>query len=447
MDNTVSRYLVRYPLYHVLNGKFLAHYRELERTQWLSREELERLQLRKLRDLLKYVCRSVPFYRKELQRRGIETSDIRRLDDIRSVPVLSRDDVRANFPELQSTDGFSLKVKRETSGTSGSPLTVLKERRQLGHMDAVAFRNYGWFGIGIGDRQLKFWGGSISRSSQAKTYLKDKLLNNYRFSPYELNEKLYETVIRRMNHIRPDYIYGYSTAIFQFSNYLHEKGIRPNIDRLKAVICTAETLFDYQKQLVAEVFPVPVAREYGCTELGVIAMECQYGNMHIMSDSLIVETCNHDENDSGDILVTDLHSRLFPLIRFRIGDRGRIENIACRCGRELPFFAAFHGRCEEYIKCPDGTLVDPYIFEHILKAVPEGHKSIEQFRIIQKAIDKVLVQLVVRQNPNSRILQLIKEKFAVKLHSQVEVEIECVNCLARDRSGKLRCFISELEHT
>ncbi len=442
MDNAISKYLIRYPLYHILNGKFLVHYRELERTQWLSRQELKNLQLRKLRDLLNYVCRNVPFYRDKFQ--GIESSDICNLDDIRCLPILDREDIKVNFSKLQSERGFLLRTRRETSGTSGSPLTVLKERSQLGYMDAVAFRNYGWFAIGIGDKQLKFWGGSISKANQTKTYLKDRLLNNYRFSPYELNEALYEAVVRTMSNIRPTYIYGYSTAIFQFSNYLHQKGIRPKFDGLKAVICTAETLFDYQKQLIANIFPVPIVREYGCTELGVIAMECQFGNMHTMSDSLIVETCNHDENGTGDILVTDLHSRLFPLIRFRIGDRGRIDYVPCECGRELPVFTTFHGRCEEYIRCPDGTLVDPYVFEHVLKSVPEGHKATAQFRIIQKSIYEVVVQLVLRQRIAVKTLETIEEKFTARLRNQIKVEIRCVNYLVREESGKLRCFISEL---
>jgi len=127
-----------------------------------------------------------------------------------------------------------------------------------------------------------------------------------------------------------------------------------------------------------------------------------------------------------------------------VGDRGKIENAACECGRELPLLTEFNGRCEDYITCPDGTLADPYLFEHVLKVVPSGHKCIEQFRIIQKAHDFILVKLLVQEEVKQTTLNRIKTEFGKRLGNQVQIDIECVSHLPRDKSGKLRCFISEI---
>jgi phenylacetate-CoA ligase len=163
-----------------------------------------------------------------------------------------------------------------------------------------------------------------------------------------------------------------------------------------------------------------------------------------MSDTLLVETCNNDENGIGDILVTDLNSRLFPLIRYKVGDRGKIESIPCECGRELPVLTVLSGRCDEYIRCPDGTMVDPYVFGHILKEVRSGHVSIGQFRIVQKSLDAIEVKLVTQRELGQNILELIRDRFSTKLGDQIQVEIECVDQIPKDRSGKLRCFVSEI---
>ena len=89
-------------------------------------------------------------------------------------------------------------------------------------------------------------------------------------------------------------------------------------------------------------------------------------------------------------------------------------------------------------------MVDPYVFGHILKEVSSGHVSIGQFRIIQKSLDAIEVKLVTQRELGQNILELIRDRFSTKLGDQIQVEIECVDQIPKDRSGKLRCFVSEI---
>jgi phenylacetate-CoA ligase len=90
-------------------------------------------------------------------------------------------------------------------------------------------------------------------------------------------------------------------------------------------------------------------------------------------------------------------------------------------------------------------MVDPYILQHVLKEASIGDGYIEQFRIIQKALDNILVKLVTNAEIRSDDLESIRRKFSARLRNQIQISIQCVDHLERDKSGKLRFFVSELD--
>src|ERR1700753_3180459 len=101
----------------------LDHLRELERTQWCSLDELQALQERELKRLLAHVFTNIPYARERYRSAGLGPGDIRHLDDLVKLPLLTRDEARENFPERRSVAPPFASIDKSTSGTTGRPLT------------------------------------------------------------------------------------------------------------------------------------------------------------------------------------------------------------------------------------------------------------------------------------------------------------------------------------
>ena len=225
---------------------------------------------------------------------------------------------------------------------------------------------------------------------------------------------------------------------------MKEAGIDLNELNLKAVICTAEKMYPHHRQLFDEVFACPVVDEYGCAEHGIIAFQCKEGNMHIMADHLYVEFL--DENDqpvkpgeTGRIVITDLDSYAMPLIRYDIGDMGRPSDKKCSCGVTLPLMEIVEGRKEDFIRTTHGKLVHAAYLCYTLK-----DDTVHEFKMYQKALNKLHVQIVKSPLFNDQSEKMLENKLRTALGGQVNISFEYLDRIPREKSGKLRYFVSEI---
>jgi len=218
--------------------------------------------------------------------------------------------------------------------------------------------------------------------------------------------------------------------------------------KLQSVITAAETVTPAQRELLHEVFQVPVLASYGSREFMLIAMECEHGGMHISADNLLVE-CLRDGSPAapgelGQVVITDLHNYGMPFIRYQIGDVATIRAGLCPCGRGLPMLQDVHGRMPDTIQTPDGKLISGLFFPHLLKEFD----WIEQFQVIQKELDKLHVKLVApdRRAAEQGLPQLRQEIFAVT-GKDMQIEIIFVEDIPRTATGKHRNVVSEIPVT
>ena len=130
--------------------------------------------------------------------------------------------------------------------------------------------------------------------------------------------------------------------------------------------------------------------------------------MHLMSDHMCVEFLDEDDRPVqngglGRVVVTDLATEAMPLIRYDIGDMGRPSSDTCLCGVKLPLMEIVEGRKEDFIQTKEGRLIHAAYLCYTLK-----DDSVHEFKMYQKAIDDVLVQIV--KSP----------KFSVSTESELE---------------------------
>src|SRR5690606_6507219 len=124
---------------------------------------------------------------------------------------------------------------------------------------------------------------------------------------------------------------GYSSMIYEVAKMINqmEQGGKYNLKMIKG---TSEKIYDSYQDEVQKAFGLKIISEYGAAESGLIAYECPEGSMHINVENVVVEVVK------GEILVTNLLSRSFPIIRYQLGDAVTLADPAfkCKCGRNHP---------------------------------------------------------------------------------------------------------------
>ena len=435
MNSNIVKNFIYFPIQVIRGEKVKLYLNELEVSEKCTKENFLRYQQEKLKQLINYVYNYIPYYKKKFQKLKMSLSDIKNFKDLAQIPPLVKDDIRNNLKYLINP---TLKHSwRSTSGTTGSPLIFPKDRIATAYMDAMMYQAYFWHGIDIGDKQARFWGSAVKPKDKIMQWTKDFLLNRKRLSAFNMSDKECLKFYHKLLRFKLKYFYGYVNAIYQFALALERKKIDATELKVQVIICTGEVLFDYQRKKIQEVFGCKVVNEYGTTENGIIGFECEYGNMHIMP-TVYVEIINPDKNGFGGILITELNSRSIPFIRYKTGDKGRLLNAECPCGRPYPLMEIHEGRIHDYIRCPNGRLVYDTILAYTLK------DYVWQFKAYQEKIDYLKVEVIPKNNFSSELQYKLKTKLKKYLGLDMNIDFIQVSYIAPERSGKLKYFVSKL---
>jgi putative adenylate-forming enzyme len=176
----------------------------------------------------------------------------------------------------------------------------------------------------------------------------------------------------------------------------------------KQVVSYAEVLYPDVKDYLRRVFGCMVHQIYKCTE-GPIAISCRYGSLHINEDLVAVECLENDGTETlpGEpckrLIVTDLHKRSQPIIRYELNDIITISPEKCRCGSAFRVISSIQGRADDVFwakSTRDGSW--QYIFpDYISRAVISASEDIDEYQVIQSAPDRVLVRIQLRDTASA----------------------------------------------
>jgi len=201
--------------------------------------------------------------------------------------------------------------------------------------------------------------------------------------------------LNTINLYRPEYFYGYSSALYTFATLMQEHRLKLKFIP-KAVVSTSETLHDWQRDRIANVFGCPVVNEYGARDGGMIAFQCPQGSMHICVENIWLELVDEKtgkpvgNRETGVVLVTDLNNLVQPRLRYRVGDRATRSDAPCACGRDVPILGAIDGREDDMFLRVDGQYVHGHAFNHVARAMG----VLEKFQIVQEAPERAILRMV-----------------------------------------------------
>lgn len=430
------KYLVYYPV-TLLRGEYPGLIlSSLLRSQYSKPEDLADIQKDRLIKLLRHAQESTVYYRDKIP------STVDSLNSITQIPLLEKDAIRKNTSDFISTKFCGLKRSKTTGGSTGAPVTIVKNNFGMAKELAATWRGYKWAGVSIGDKQARFWGIPMEKKARLRAKIIDFITNRIRFSAFSFSEEHMWSYVDVIKQKKPNYFYGYVSMIKQFAQFVETNKLGDQFS-LKCVITTSEVLTPADKHYIAKVFNCPVYNEYGCGEIGTIAHECSYGNLHISAENMIVEILDSKGNvakdgESGEITVTDLTNYSMPLIRYQMKDFGSITHKECPCGVTLPILANIYGREYDMVQNAAGEKFHGEFFLYMVEDAKKSGIVINGFQLEQIKIDHLLIKAVCTESHFLKFKDFITSKIKCDFDSNVTLAFENPTEIQREKSGKLR---------
>lgn len=413
----------------------------------LSREEIESLQLIRLRKVIEEAKKS-PFYSRKLK--GIEPEDIKELSEVSKLPFTTKEDLREHYPLGFLTRPVSEMVRlHASSGTTGAPTAILYTENDLNtwaelmarclYMVGVrkedVFQNMSGYGLFTGGLGIHYGAERLKcltiPAGAGNSKRQIKLLQDFKVS---------------VVHIIPSYALHLSTVFA-------ELGIDPRSLNLRIFLIGAEPHTEEARKRIEEIYGVKAYNSYGLSEMNGpgVAFECVYQDgMHLWEDAYLAEILNPTilepvaEGEVGELVMTTLTREGMPLIRYRTKDLTRFLPGRCLCGREHRRIDRITGRADDMIILK-GVNIYPMQIEKVLMArkevgqnyvielYKEGH--LDQMRIKVEIKDEYFVE-------DMRVLKQLQQSIAKSLREEIlitpRVELVEHNSLPKSQGKAVR---------
>lgn len=442
------RYLSQYvfvPALERLKGRktTMKRLKELENTQYMKAEEIKELREKSLRQLIKHAYENVPYYHKILKGEGLKPVDIKTVEDLTKLPVLSRDDVRRNFKDLIARNYDQEKMTlASTGGTTGEPLQFYVPK-DTGWGWGGFWRGLHWYGVEMGDKWAMIWSHPFEQTVAVKLRTKviQVLQRNIFLSAFEMSEKQLNSFVYKIKKFKPKYLIAYPSAAYILAEYIKQQGI--DDARLQVVITTAEKLYDYQREAIKDAFDCGVFEYYGGGEVLSLAYECpEHYGLHITAENVIIEFLKDGKptapGERGSITVTDLHNYAMPFIRYENGDIGSFSNETCACGSGLPLMEPVEGRIVDTVVTKSGFISSP-ILTTVFKNLP-----VKQYQIVQENEEEILIKIIKGDKYSQQDTDYIVRTMQRYVGQAMKINVEFPDDIPTTKAGKRRVVISKV---
>jgi phenylacetate-CoA ligase len=432
------------------NPNWVRQYREVMSHEKWSPEQIHDFNFKRRLKLLTFAYNHVSYYRNMYQEAGLEPGDVKSESDWGKIPMLTREALRFNYDSLKADNLIPGTYQMfTTGGSSGEPSKVLKDQRFA--IKALKWRALKWADLRLGQDLA-----TIMRTHPASWKQRLRLWaawfpsKNIMLDAGEMTEENILSFIKEWKKVKPASSNSYVGGIHQLALYCQEKGIElpPPI----AIFTTAAPLGNVTRKEIANAFRAPVYDSYVATEAHPMAGQCsclvKAGSraLHIHNDYFHLEFVDDDGvpkfiGEEGDILVTDTGNFAMPIIRYRIGDRGRALEGVCGCGRPYQLMDAVQGRSFDFIYLEKGRIMG----ECWATAFDDCLMAIHNFQVHQHADKSVTLSVVINKDyPDAgNCVKRVADDLQRQL-GNLPLNVEYKDFIPHVR-GKIKYIISDLK--
>jgi len=325
-----------------------------ETKECMSRDEMNHLQSVRLKKMVSRVYHNVEFYRKKMQRIGIEPGDIKGIEDLNKLPFTSKDDLRDNYPfGLFAVPESEVVRIHASSGTTGKATVVGYTRRDIEIWQECVTRVLAMTGIGVHDKIQVAYGYGLFTGGLGLHYGAENL--GAMVVPMSTGST--KKLINMIEDFGVTAIACTPSYLLHIAEVIEEAGILDKI-KLKAAICGAEPWTENMRKEIETRLRLKAYDIYGLSEIigPGVAADCEYhSGLHIYEDHFIPEIINSEtlepckEGEVGELVFTTITKEAMPLFRYRTRDLTSITYEPCPCGRTLARISRFKGRSDDML--------------------------------------------------------------------------------------------------
>lgn len=392
---SIKKYLFESIKYALRSYPIIRPYiKEVEKLYMMTPEQLRERNEQRFLEIFRRAYDKSPFYHKLYTEAGIKKEDIKSLDDIKKLPVITKDMVKQHADEMLTVPRWMV-IGANTSGTTGTPLRIYESWPMIWYSQAYTYYARKTNGFTYGQRLISLRG----HLDKTQTRLMVHISNTLYLSSYNINQNTIQQYYDWITAFNPVAIEGYPSSLYSLALFLKDAGKKIHIP---VAFTSSETLLDYQRALIEEQLGTELYDNYGMTEQTIYLQEAynHQGYYEVPGYSI------NEYLEDGEIC-TSLINYSFPMIRYRSNDV--VELMEATEENPQMIVKRIEGRKDDYIICKDGCRIQQLSF--LLKGV--GNVKYAQF--IQNKSGHLQVNIVPDKRYNEDSKRQIEENIYNRL--------------------------------
>lgn len=423
--------------------RFQKYLQMLRHSQFRTPEQLQQYQNQALHKMVSHCYKNVPFYQDLFRSLRMLPGDIKTSADLRKLPFLDKKTVQENYDKLISKKHHNFLCNMgTTSGSTGMPGKFIRDYDAINFEHAIVWRH--WQNSGdFGKRRISLRGEIIVPASQTHPpfWHYNSANQELQMSSYHLSRDNSVHYIDKILEFQPRVLYcgpsmGYVLA--KFFKY-HQVDYR-----FDAIFTSSESLETDVRSYIETVFQSPVIDWYGQAERVVAIGENRICRCyHIQEDYSIVEFLSTSEQNRYELVGTQLHNYVMPLLRYRtfdyIDSRSELlSGVACQCGSHFRTVERILGRSYGYLLTPEGYHIA------ITAHIPVGVDNVIEAQFYQEKIGEVTLKVLT----NGRFTEVDRERLVANTlkHTSpfMKVNVIEVDDIPRGPNGKFINIVNNM---
>lgn len=395
----------------------------------MDRAALEAHQLQALRETVRQ-AQKTSFYSKALAECRLEgPEELHSLADIRKLPFTSKQDLREAYPYgMLAVEKEEVVRLHASSGTTGKPTVIYLTAEDLRACTAVTSRSLIATGAGVQDVFQNMMTYGLFTGGLGLHYGAENL--GMLVIPASSGNTRKQ--FRMMHDFQSNILHATPSYLLHAYSQMGEMGYKLSDFNLQKAYVGAEPHSEDTRRKIEELLRIDVYNSYGLSEMNGpgLAFECVYKDgMHLWEDAYIMEIIDPDtmeplpDGEEGELVLTILHRKAMPLLRYRTRDLTRIIPEPCPCGRTHRRIARIKGRTDDMLII-NGVNVFPSQIEEVIMKMPEVGTNYLIVVEKQGALDKLTVKTEVTRElltDDTRDLYKLKQRIRENLKASISI--------------------------
>lgn len=383
---------------------------EVEAMYQMSPSDLKKRNEKRFITIFRKAYDKSSFYHQLYSEAGIKKEDIKSLDDIVKLPVITKEMIKKHGGEMLTEPAWKL-LKNHTSGTTGTPLLVYESWSSIWWEQAYFYCYRKRCGYIYGQPIVSLRGNL----EKEDTYMKIHLSNTLYLSSYNINNKTIQTYYKQIVKHKPIAIEGYPSSLYALALQLRDQGLQLHIP---VAFTSSESLLDHQRELIEKQMGTKVYDHYGTTERTIRLSESVGHDGYYEDPGYSI----NEYTDDGEI-TTSLINEAFPLLRYQGND---VMELIDTIDDRIPQIKVkrVQGRKSSCLVGKDGTIYSGALLTRVFKNIV----TIDEAQFVQREKGQVELNVVAGKNFSDRDLQTLKNAVIAQLGADnFDIGINMVN--------------------